>query len=65
MLLVGFMVRGTGPGKAKNDRQSQRRRTMGDKGGKKDKDKDRKQKESKHAKDIKEKKDKQPKSALK
>ena len=47
------------------DWQHQRRHTMGDKGGKKDKDKDMKQKTIKQARDLKEKKDKQPKSALK
>jgi hypothetical protein len=42
-----------------------RRRTMGDKGGKKDKEKSQKQKTMKHVHDIQQKKDKQPKSLMK
>jgi hypothetical protein len=52
----------TRPSWRKYDWQHQRRHTMGDKGGKKDKDKDKKQKAIKQAKDLKEKKDKQPKA---
>jgi hypothetical protein len=53
------------PERQEYDRQNQRRRTMGDKGGKKDKEKGQKQKSMKHEKDLKDKKDKQPKRVLK
>jgi hypothetical protein len=65
ILLVAFMLGTQALVKQEYDRQHQRRHTMGDKGGKKDKDKDQKQKANKHAKDMQEMKDKQPKSAKK
>jgi hypothetical protein len=63
--LVAFIVRNTGSEPRGYDWQYQRRYTMGDKGGKKDKEKGQKQKSIKQTKDLKEKKDKEPKSALK
>ncbi len=44
-----------------DDRQTERKHAMGDKGGKKDKDKSRKQKKNKDRQKAKEKQDKQPK----
>jgi len=55
----------TRPSRREYGWQHQRRNSMGDKGGKKDKEKGQKQKSNKQAKDLKEKKNKQPKSALK
>jgi hypothetical protein len=43
---------------------AKRRRTMGDKGGKKNKEKSLKQKSMKHTHDVQQKKDKQPKNAF-
>jgi len=60
-LLIAFIIRDTCP----REPAHQRRHTMGDKGGKKDKDKDQKQKAVQQARDLKEKKDKQPQSASK